>query len=145
MPEVTVGQGATAPKHVQIINEQVHIDDLGDFDCKQVSIDQCSLVNDFKQPMLGMVTATACLGLGGLILWQYNLNEADPMAIMAHRSAWAPLFLIVIGLYLGYNAIRHRKHYLLKLHTENMGDVNCETSIDEMHELKHHVKIKCQC
>ncbi|HAI13831.1 MAG TPA: hypothetical protein DCM28_19145 [Phycisphaerales bacterium] len=142
MPEVTDSrQAASAHKHVRIRNEQVHIDELGDFDCKQVSIDQCSLVNDYKHPIAGISIGLTSLLLGGYMFWQFDIHTANP----SQHTAWAPLFLIAAGIYLLYRALHQRKHYLLKLHTETQGDVDCETSIDEMDELKHRVKLKCNC
>ncbi len=135
---------SSQPKHVQLLNEQVHIDDVGDFDCKQVSIDQCSLVSDYKLPLASIVGSVICFVLAGYVLWNSHLTAVDPLNQVSHGSALAPLFLVVLGVYLGYYAMRHRKHYLLKLHTQN-GDVNCETSVDEMAQLRSHVKLKCKC
>lgn len=131
------GHHASAPKHVQLLNEQVHIDDVGDFDCKQVSIDQCSLVRDYKHPAIGIAIGIISILLGSLMFWQTSVHT--------HSIAWAPLFLIAVGIYLLWHAIGHTKRYRLKLHTEDASDVTCETSIEEMDELKTHVKIKCQC
>ncbi|MFG0247383.1 MAG: hypothetical protein ACF8OB_00740 [Phycisphaeraceae bacterium JB051] len=133
--------GSSHPKHVQLLNELVHIDDVGDFECNQVSIDQCSLVNDYKLPMVSILGSVASFALAGYVLWDSQVTDAQQVS---HASALAPLFLIVMGVCLGLYAMRHRKHYLLKLHTQN-GDVNCETSIDEMSELRSHVKLKCKC
>ncbi|MAX25263.1 MAG: hypothetical protein CMJ19_12250 [Phycisphaeraceae bacterium] len=140
----TVVPASSHPKHVQLLNEQVHIDDVGDFDCKQVSIDQCDLVSDYKHPILSSMGSLACFAVAGYVLWSSQIQAVDLTSDVSHSSALAPLFLIALGGYLGYYAMRHRKRYLLKLHTQN-GDVNCETSIDEMAELRSHVKLKCKC
>lgn len=139
MPEVTDSrQDTSAHKHVQLRNEQVHIDDLGDFDCKKVSIDQCSLVSNPTPIVLGAIISISCIVLSMYMFW---LQSDHP----TYNAAWAPLFLMAAGLYLGRQTYRHRKHYLLKLHTDAMGDVQCEASIEDMDELKHHVKLKCRC
>jgi hypothetical protein len=135
--------GSSNPKHVQLLNEQVHIDDVGDFECTQVSIDQCALVNDYKLPIASIIGSVASFALAGYVLWDSHVSAHDTTGL-AHGSVLAPLFLIILGICLGLYASRHRQHYLLKLHTKN-GDVNCETSIDEMAELRSHVKLKCKC
>lgn len=139
MQEVTDSQQAPfTHRHVQLINEQVHIDDVGDFDCKQVSIDQCTMVSNPFHITMGILLSIGCLGLSAYMFWMQSMHPT-------HNAAWAPLFLLVTSLYLGWQTYIHRKHYQLMLHTDTMGDLQCEASIEDMDELKHHVKLKCRC